>query len=381
PFCRWQGSLARDHSIELAGRVGASFLEDRAYDTGLFDSVALGTTVYSRQSFYGAPWVAALLGLEKLTGPTYSQACATSARMLASSALEIETGQRRAILAVACDRTSNGPHIYFPDPDGPGGTGTNEDPVLGNFNRDPWAKGAMIQTAEAVAAEANISRSEQEELALMRYGQYEAALADERAFQRRYMVDVEQKRGRKTIGTLVGDEGIHPMTPEGLGGLRPVLEGGTITFGTQTHPADGNAGMVICDRERARELSTDTSITVQILGYGEARVEQGLMPKATAPAAREALAQAGIAAGDCAAVKTHNPFAAADLWFCRELDFETQLVNNYGSPLIWGHPQGPMGLRVIAELIEELAIKGGGLGLFSGCAGGDSAMALCLKVS
>ncbi|MDP6107470.1 MAG: thiolase family protein [Candidatus Brocadiia bacterium] len=381
PFCRWQGSLAREHSIELAGRVGASFLESRAYNKDLFDSVALGTTVYSRQSFYGAPWVAALMGLDTLTGPTYSQACATSARMVASSALEIETGQRRAIMTVACDRTSNGPHIYFPDPDGPGGTGSSEDPVLGNFNRDPWAKGAMIQTAEAVAAESGIGRAEQEELALMRYGQYEEALANERAFQKRYMVDVEQRRGRKVIGTLSGDEGIHPMTAEGLTGLRTVLQDGTITFGTQTHPADGNAGMVVCDAERARELSTDTSITIQMLGYGEARVEKGLMPKATAPAARQALEQSGIAAADCAAVKTHNPFAVADLWFCREMGLAPQDVNRFGSPLIWGHPQGPMGLRVVAELIEELVEKGGGLGLFSGCAGGDSAMAICLKVS
>ena len=55
-------------------------------------------------------------------------------------------------------------------------------------------------------------------------------------------------------------------------------------------------------------------------------------------------------------------------------------MNNYGSSLIWGHPQGPTGMRSVIELIEELVLRGGGTGLFSGCAAGDSAMALVLRV-
>lgn len=55
-------------------------------------------------------------------------------------------------------------------------------------------------------------------------------------------------------------------------------------------------------------------------------------------------------------------------------------MNNYGCSLVWGHPQGPTGLRAIIELIEELALRGGGVGLFHGCAAGDTAMACVLKV-
>jgi acetyl-CoA acetyltransferase len=56
-------------------------------------------------------------------------------------------------------------------------------------------------------------------------------------------------------------------------------------------------------------------------------------------------------------------------------------MNNFGCSLIWGHPQGPTGLRSVLEMIEELVMRGGGIGLFSGCAAGDSAMALALRVS
>ncbi len=380
PFCRWQGSLGDAHSIKLAGRVGKAFLDAKQIPPESFDGVALGITVTQAFAFYGAPWLAGMIGAEGVTGPTVSQACATSVRVLAGAALEVETGQRDCILTVGCDRTSNGPHVYYPDPGGPGGQGTFEDPVLGNMNKDPYAGSAMVQTAENLAAAAGITREEQESVALERYEQYTKALAADRAFQKKYMVPVELMRRGKVVGVVEADEGVHEMTAEGLARLRPVVENGTITFGTQTHPADGNAGIIVTSQEKAAELASGPA-SIRILSYGEARVEKAFMPKAVVPAARDALQRAGLDAGQMAAIKTHNPFAVSDVYFCRELDIAAEAVNNYGSTLIWGHPQAPMGMRAIIELIEELVIRGGGYGLFSGCAGGDSAMSLVLEVA
>ncbi len=67
--------------------------------------------------------------------------------------------------------------------------------------------------------------------------------------------------------------------------------------------------------------------------------------------------------------------------FSNGLGLPLEKVNNYGSSLIWGHPQGPTGMRLVMELIEELAARGGGYGLFSGCAAGDTAAALVLRVN
>ena len=55
-------------------------------------------------------------------------------------------------------------------------------------------------------------------------------------------------------------------------------------------------------------------------------------------------------------------------------------MNPYGCSLVWGHPQAPMGTRAIIELIEALALRGGGRGLFAGCAAGDTAMAVVIEV-
>src|SRR5512144_2430124 len=172
PFVRWQGSLANTHPIQLAAETAKCMLEQRKIPADTFDAVFLGMTVPQKSSFYGAPWLAALIGAPGITGPVLSQACATSARVLASSAFEVETGASRATLAVTLDRCSNGPHLYYPNPLGPGGKGEAEDWVWDNFNFDPYARNAMLQTAENVAREAGITTEEQHAVALLRYGQY-----------------------------------------------------------------------------------------------------------------------------------------------------------------------------------------------------------------
>ncbi len=345
--------------------------------------MCLGTTVPSKGSFYGAPWLAGLAGLCQLAGPTIHQACATSARCMVEAAQELESDGASAYLAVTADRTSNGPHVFYPNPAGPGGTGDSENLVLDSFGHDPYAKNSMIQTAENVAREKGIDRAAQEEFTLLRYRQYEQTRAGDGAFFGRYMLQpVEVRRGKRTEATVTGDEGVHPTTADGLAALRPVLEGGTVTFGTQTHPADGSAGMLLVSgRDRARGFARDANVDVQLLSYGQARVKKGFMPMATVPAARQALARAGITADDLASVTTHVPFAVNDVLLSRELPMDPERMNRHGCSLVWGHPQAPTGMRAVIELIEDLTMTGGGYGLFTGCAAGDSAAAVVLKVT
>ncbi len=64
----------------------------------------------------------------------------------------------------------------------------------------------------------------------------------------------------------------------------------------------------------------------------------------------------------------------------RELGLQARQFNEYGCSLVWGHPQGPTGMRSVIELIEILVARGGGSGLYTGCAAGDTAMALVVDV-
>ncbi len=383
PFARWQGAFAELHSLRFAAWVARRALAKREIQATVLDFGVLGFTVPQQNSFYGLPWIMGELGALEVGGPSIMQACATSARSMQTAAQEIAAGMADAALVLTCDRVSNGPNIYYPAPSAPGGTGATENWVLDNFSRDPFAGVAMIETAENVARKWDISREEQDDLILARYAQYEDATANDNAFQRRYMdlpFDYPDPRFAKVAGQVAGDIGVTLADEQKIRALDPVKDGGSVTYAGQTHPADGNAGMIVASRSRAAALAPDSGPEIAILGFGLARAEPAFMPAAPVPAAKRALAQAGLSIGQIDVVKSHNPFIVNDIVFARETQFDAMKMNNYGCSLVWGHPQGPTGLRAMIELIEELAMRGGGRGLFQGCAAGDTAMAVILEV-
>lgn len=380
PFSRWQGAMANEHAIVLAAETSKRFLMERKWDAGMFDYLILGMTIGQPQWFYGSPWAAAMIGAASIPGMLISQACNTSATCIFQAGVGVETGLYQNVYTLMTDRCSNGPHTVWPNPQGPGGEVISENWLMDNFSRDPWARGSMIQTAENVAKETGITREECDRVSLRRYEQYLDALANDRAFQRGYLFPAEVKAGKNKTLRLEKDEGIMETTAAGLAGLKPVIPEGVHTFGSQTHPADGNAAVIVTTREKAKELSTDPEVEIQILSYGYGRAKKGFMAMATAPAARMALDRAGIAADQVKTVKTHNPFAANDLYLAKELGLDINAMNNYGSTIVYGHPQAPTAARNIMEGIEETVKLGGGYLLWAGCAAGDTGAALVIKV-
>jgi acetyl-CoA acetyltransferase len=373
PFVRWQGPAADISSLDLALQVTRDALARTGVEWPVTDLV-LGITVPQKESFYGAPTLAARLGLGHTSGPMLAQACATSVACINWAA----ANGRGACLVVATDRTSNGPHLVYPRTGAPGATPDSENWVLDNFGHDPVTGKAMLATAERVAAEGKIEKSELDDLAARRYEQYLDALADERAFQREWMVPIVAGSRRKPV-EITEDWGIRPIVREELAALAPVEDGGVVSYGTQTHPADGSAGMIVASRASLEETGYDGPVA-RIRSTGFARVEPGAMPKAPVPAARAALADAGTGIGDVAVIKTHNPFAVNDVWFARELGVDANELNPFGSSLVYGHPQAPTGARGVVELMHALVRRGGGVGLFTGCAAGDTGAALVLEV-
>jgi acetyl-CoA acetyltransferase family protein len=373
PFCRWQGPLAEMSSVELAVDVTARALGARGLRADDITHYVLGTTVPQITSFYGVTTITRRLGAPRATGPTISQACATSAACVQAAAAEVEFGSHEVTLVLTTDRTSNGPTLMFPEPSRPGGAPVTEHWVNDPMTCDPTTGQSMLDTAENVAAEGGFTRAEIDEIALLRYEQYGSVT------ERPYLVPAHVP-GRKGAVTVVdADSGIHPTTAEGLAKLAPVKPAGVITYGSQTHPADGTAAVVVAGADQARELSGGRGIA-RLRSVAFARVAAALMPKAPVPAAYAALADAGFDIADVDVVTTHNPFAVNDLWFARQTGFPVERMNPYGCSLVYGHPQGPTGARAITELITALVDRGGGRGLFTGCAAGDTAGAVVVEV-
>jgi acetyl-CoA acetyltransferase len=382
PFCRWQGSMANENAIVLGARTARSWMLKKGYDPMILDYLYYGITIAQHHMFYSHTWAAAMLvdNVKPLPGLMVNQACTTSTTCIHLAAVNIEAGTYETGFCLMSDRCSNGPHTVWPNPMGPGGEVESENWMMDNFNCDPNAGLKMVQTAENVAKEAGLTKEECDRVTLRRYEQYQDSVADDRAFQKRYMFPAEVTVGRRKTIMVEADEGITPTTAEGLAKLKPVEPGGVISYGAQTHPADGNCGVIVTTRDKAKVFSKDPKIEIRILSYGFAREKRGYMAAAPVPAAEMALKDAGLKISDMKAIKTHNPFIVNDINMAKKMGCDVMKMNNYGCSLVYGHPQGPTAGRIIAELLEEVVLLGGGYGLWAGCAAGDTAAAMVFKV-
>lgn len=380
PFSRWQGSLANENSIVLGAKTSKRWLESKEWDPAIFDYLYLGITISQLHQFYAAPWAAALMGAGGISGVTLNQACTTGTTCIFNAAMGVEAGLYNNVFVLTTDRTSNGPHTIWPNPKGPGGEVISENWLMDNFNADPNVGLRMVETAENVAKEEGITKEECDQLSFRRYEQYQMSMENDREFQKRYMFPAEIKVSRKKSILVEADEGIMPTTLEAISGLRPLIPDGVVSFGAQTHPADGNASIVVTTEEKAKELSKDPSVPVQVISYGYTRERKGYMAAAPVPAAKKALENANLSISDISVIKTHNPFIVNDINFANKMGIDADGFNNYGSSMIFGHPQGSTATRLIVEGIEETAMKGGGYFLWTGCAAGDCGAAMILKV-
>ena len=211
----------------------------------------------------------------------------------------------------------------------------------------------MLATAERVAAEGEFEKAELDELAVRRYEQYLDALADDRAFQREWMVPIVAGSRRKPV-EIDEDWGVRPIVREELAALGPVQEGGVVSYGTQTHPADGCAGMVVTS-DAAVARARDRRPRRRVLATGFARVEPGRCRRRRCPPPGRRSPTPGSSIGQVDVIKTHNPFAVNDVWFARELGVdadEHEPVRLAASST--AIRRRPTGARGIVELMHAL---------------------------
>ncbi|MGG4554637.1 thiolase family protein [Paenibacillus sp. FSL W8-0186] len=381
PFSKWQGALQNENSIELGARSSKKWFESRRWDPNeILDYLYLGITIGQKGVFYGASWASTLMGAPDIPGQTLMHACATSTTAVFNAASAVELGNANTAYCLLVDRCSNGPHTIWPNPKGPGGEVISENWNMDNMAGDPSTGIGMVHTAERIAKEHGFTKEQADELTLRRYEQYNEAMKDDRAFHKRYMLPVEIQVSKRETRVLETDEGVTKTSMEALRKLRPATEDGIISFGGQTHPADGNVGIIVTSQDNAARLSTDSSIPIQVISYGYARAEKGTMPAAPVPAVKMALKRAGVSVQDLTTIKSHNPFIVNDLYLAQELGINAMHFNNYGSSLVFGHPQAPTVGRLLIEAIEETVMKGGGYLLATGCAAGDNGAAIIVKV-
>jgi len=374
-FPAWQQSALAEVNIgQFAGEAAARILSLRKVPKSELEALVIGSTVPWHWKFWTAPLVASCLG-ERVPGYHVEQACATGLQAVLLAGGEVQSG-RDVVGVVTFDRTSDSPVGVFPERRTPQRTFALAD-VWDNFGFDPATGQAMLTTAGNAARKHRIDRREVDELALWRHEQYFETLG--RGWLDRILVpfDVLDNSGKK-LGRVDSDAGVRRLTREALAAMRELEP--TVTSGTQTHASDGMATLLVTSAEKARELSRRPEIDIRFLAKTEVRVAPAFMPEAPVVAVQKLLARTGLAMADVAVVKNHNPFAVNDAIFAKVLGYDWRKMNNTGSSLVWGHPQGPTLTRVLIEALEEAVDLGGGRVLVFGCAAGDVGIAALFEV-
>ncbi len=376
-FPAWQMSALAEVNIgQFAGEAANRILGLRKVPKNELEYLVIGSTIPWHWKFWTAPLVASCFD-HRIPGFHVEQACATGLQAVVVAASEIQGGSHDVVGVITFDRTSDSPVGVFPERRAHRRTMALAD-VWDNFGFDPATGKAMIACAGLASRKYKCDRNEVEELALYRYEQY--FKTKESGFLDRVLVplDVLNIQGR-FLGRIDSDAGIRQDT---LSDLRAMPEIDTcVTPGTQTHASDGMATLLVTTKEKARELSPRPEIDIRFVAKAEVRSLPSLMSESPALAVQKLLNKTGLTMADMRVVKNHNPFAVNDVIFARLLEYDWKKMNTTGSPLVWGHPQGPTLTRVLIEALEEAVSLGGGYVLIFGCAAGDVGIAAILKVS
>ncbi|MFQ6045641.1 MAG: thiolase family protein [Gemmatimonadales bacterium] len=376
-FPAWQTSALAEVNIgQFAGEAMGRILGLRKVPKKELEYLVIGSTVPWHWKFWNAPVVASCMG-HRIPGYHVEQACATGLQAVMLAGQEVSSGSFDVVGVLTFDRTSDSPVGVFPERRAYQRTVPISD-VWDNFGFDPATGRAMVAAAGQTARKYKTDRAEVDEVAYLRHQQYFEAKESGALDRALVPLDVLNVQGKR-LGRVDDDLGVRRPT---LSALRAMRELDTcVTSGTQTHASDGMATLLVTTPEKAAELSHDPAIDIRFVAKSEVRTHPSLMPEAPVFAVQKLLRKTGFTMQDMTVVKNHNPFAVNDVIFAKVMEYDWSCMNKTGSPLVWGHPQGPTLTRVLIEALEEAVTLGGGYVLVFGCAAGDVGIAGLFKVS
>lgn len=298
---------------------------------------------------------------------TLNRLCGSGVQAIVSAAQMIELGECNVAVAGGAESMSRVPHIV---------SGTRFGVKIGDIKmvdamlealQDPFGAGHMGKTAENVAGRHQISRREQDELAVESHRRAARAIAEGRFDGQIVPVEVRTRKGTTTFDT---DEHVRgDTTIEDLGKLRPAFrKDGTVTAGNASGINDGAAAVVLASGRAAEERGLRPM--ARILSWGHAGVDPEVMGIGPVKAVPLALERAGLGLGDMEVIESNEAFAAQAIAVSRELRYNSDKVNPNGSGISLGHPVGATGAIITVKALYELQRTGGRYGLVTMCIGG-----------
>ena len=371
------GSLAGVAPIDLGTTVSVAALERGGVDPKQIGHVAFGHVINTEpRDMYLSRVAAMQAGVpDSVPAMNVNRLCGSGVQAIVSVIQSLMLGDADFGLAGGAENMSRSPYILSDTRWGAkmGDIGAR-DMMLGALNC-PFGTGHMGVTAENVAAEHGVERTDQDAFALV--SQERAAAAIEAGHFKDQIVPVEVKVKRDTVAFEV-DEHPKATSLETLGGLRTVFQkDGTVTAGNASGINDGAGAIVLARAEAAAAAGLTPKF--RVLGYAHAGVRPEVMGIGPVPAVRNLLKKTGLSVSDFDVIESNEAFAAQALAVSNELGLDPARVNPNGGAIALGHPVGATGAIITVKAMYELERTGGKRALITMCIGGGQGIALAIE--
>lgn len=380
PFGTFGGSLKDLTATDLGVVSAEAAIARSGVDPAEFGQVFFGNVIQtSADAIYLARHVGLRAGLPiEVPAATVNRLCGSGFQAIIDGAESIIVDDANVCLTGGAESMSQAPHVVRGARWGLRlGPAVPFEDTLWEALTDPYCGFSMAETAENLAEEYDISRTEVDEYAL-RSQQLAHGAWEEGRFEAE-VVPVTVKRKRKEI-EFARDEHMRPDTTlEGLAALRPYFkEDGLVTAGNASGIGDGAAALVVADADFAAANRLEP--LGRLVTWAVAGVPPRIMGLGPAPASRKALERAGLTLDDMKLIEVNEAFAPQYVAVERELGLDREKVNVSGGAIAITHPLAATGARITAHLLHELRRRGGGLGLGSACIGGGQGAAVIVEV-
>jgi acetyl-CoA C-acetyltransferase len=313
------------------------------------------------------------------TRPAYTvnQACGSGLKAIILAAQEIMLGRAGAVLAGGAESMSRVP--YFAEGARWGMRMGNMQLVDGMYRdgfSDPLSGLVMGETAENLARQYEIPRTEQDEFALRSQQKAQTAIESGRFDDEVTPLEVEGKKGKTTFAR---DEHYRAGTTlQDIAKLPPVFsKDGTVTAGNSSGITDGAAALVVLSEEGLKQSGATPQ--ARIVDYEITGVAPEIMGIGPVPAIRALLKRQQLTMDQIDLIELNEAFAAQVIACDRELRFPADRLNVNGGAIALGHPIGCTGVRITTTLLHEMQKRQSKLGLATLCVSGGMGLALLLE--
>ncbi len=383
PIGVFGGSLSSIKAYDLASCVMKEVIQ-RSYnfDINILDDVIIGNCVQSPDEATIARTALLKAGFPKhIPGVTIQRQCASAMQAIRQASHEIRCNEADAILVGGVESMSTAPYIL---PTARWGTRLRNGVMIDSLWEILKSGSSLLEspgylmgmTAENIAKKYNISREEQDIVALRSHNNAEEAINSGKFIDEIIPINIIGKKTNKIINI---DEHVRTgITIADLEKLKPIFsKNGTVTAGNSSGINDGCAIMLILSRQKARELGCIP--IARIISSSVTGCDPSMMGIGPVSAVQKLIKSMNMSINDAELIEINEAFASQYIACEQQLKIDRNITNVNGSGIALGHPVGCTGARIVITLINEMKRRNNTLGLASLCVGGGMGMAMLIE--